>query len=167
MPAAGKTTLANLLCQRLRSSGEPACLLDGDLIRQGLCRDLGYSPADRAENVRRVAELARLLNESSIHAVVALISPTIEGRANARSIVGDNRFIEVHVATPLAVCQVRDPKKLYAKAMHTPGMGMTGLDAPYEAPPAPAVVIDTVIVAPGVAVEMMLAVAASSCGTSP
>lgn len=157
LPAAGKTTLARALCARLEALGQPACLLDGDEVRRGLCRDLGFAPAQRAENMRRVAELARLLNRSNVHAVVALVSPTVEGRANARRIVGDGAFIEVHVSTALAVCQARDPKGLYARAAAEPGMGLTGLDAPYEAPAAPAARIDTRLVPTDAAVEILLA----------
>lgn len=141
LPAAGKTTLATLLCARLRALGEPACLLDGDQVRQGLSRDLTFSDDDRKENIRRVAEMSRLLNQSGIHAIVALVSPSRSARDAARAIVGNHQFREIHVATPLAVCQHRDPKKLYAQAANTVGMGMTGVDAPYEAPLAPALTL--------------------------
>lgn len=143
LPGAGKTTLATALVAALQQRGEPACLLDGDEIRLGLCRDLGFSPEARHENMRRVAEMACLLNKSGIHAVVALVSPTIDGRALARGIIGEARFLEVHVATPLEVCQARDPKGLYAKARINPAMGMTGVQAGYEAPIAPALSIST------------------------
>lgn len=167
LPAAGKTTLARALRARLEAAGQTACLLDGDEIRQGLCRDLGFAPADRAENMRRVAELARLLNQSTIHAVVALVSPTTEGRANARRIVGDEHFIEIHVSTALAVCQARDPKGLYARALAQPGMGLTGLDAPYEAPAAPDARIDTELVPTSAALDIVLAAAAARGWSGP
>jgi adenylylsulfate kinase len=143
LPGAGKTTLATAWVQALQARGQPACLLDGDEVRLGLCRDLGFSPEARHENMRRVAEMACLLHRSGIHAVVALVSPTIEGRALARSIVGADRFIEIHVATPLAVCEARDPKGLYARARANPAMGMTGVQAGYEPPPAPALSFST------------------------
>ncbi|MBD3873689.1 adenylyl-sulfate kinase [Pseudomonas kunmingensis] len=143
LPSAGKTTLANALVVRLRADAIPACVIDGDEIRQGLCRDLGFSAADRAENMRRVAELARLINQSGIHAVIALVSPTRQGRARAREIIGGDRFIEVHVATPLAVCEERDPKGLYRRARNGELADLTGISAAYEAPAAPDIRIDT------------------------
>ena len=143
MPGAGKTTLATALVEALQQRGEPACLLDGDEVRLGLCRDLGFSPEARHENMRRVAEMAGLLHKSGIHAVVALVSPTIEGRALARGIVGHSRFFEVHVATPLEVCRARDPKGLYARASADPTMGMTGVQAVYEPPLQATLSIDT------------------------
>jgi adenylylsulfate kinase len=144
LPAAGKTTLAQALAGHLRALGQAACVLDGDRIRQGLNKNLGFSTLDREENMRRVAEIAKLLNESGIHALVALVSPTLAGRTNARRIVGEN-FIEVHVATPLPVCQQRDPKGLYARALAHPGSGLTGVDAPFEIPETPEIIIDTSI----------------------
>ena len=143
LSGAGKTTLATALVAALRQRGESACLLDGDEVRLGLCRDLGFSPESRHENMRRVAEMACLLNKNGIHAVVALVSPTLEGRALARGIIGQDRFLEVHVATPLEVCQARDPKGLYAQAKTNPAMGMTGVQASYEPPPEPALSLST------------------------
>lgn len=143
LPGAGKTTLANALADALRNRIVPVCVIDGDEIRQGLCRDLGFSAVDRAENMRRVAELARLLNQSGIHAVIALVSPTLQGRARAREIIGGDRFIEVHVATPLAVCEARDPKGLYRRARNGELADLTGISAAYEAPAAPDICIDT------------------------
>ena len=143
LPAAGKTTLASALVQALQLRGEPACLLDGDELRLGLCRDLGFSPEARHENMRRVAEIARVLHQSGIHAVVALVSPTIDGRALACGIIGADRFLEIHVATPLEVCQARDPKGLYARAKANPGMGMTGVQSVYEKPSHARLSIDT------------------------
>lgn len=157
LPAAGKTTLAQALCRHLVSLGQPACVLDGDELRRGLCKDLGFSPPDREENMRRVAELARLLNESGIHALVALVSPTHSGRRNARQIAADGRFVEVYVATPLSVCQARDPKGLYARAASQPGTGLTGIDAPYDPPHLPELIVDTSLVSVDDAVAMALA----------
>lgn len=159
LPAAGKTTLAEALHRHLGSLGQPSCILDGDRIRQGLCKDLGFSSLDREENMRRAAEIARLLNESGIHALVALVSPTRSGRANARRIVGNGRFIEVHVSTPLSVCQARDPKGLYARAMAEAGTGLTGVDAPYESPVAPEAIIDTAAASIDGTVDMLLSAA--------
>lgn len=134
LPAAGKTTLATRLCKELRQRSLPACLLDGDEVRQGLSKDLGFSMNDREENMRRVAEMARLLNNSGIHAVIALVSPSIAGRSAAKQIIGADSFIEIYVATPLEICRERDPKNLYIKALASKGMEMTGVDSPYEPP---------------------------------
>lgn len=143
LPGAGKTTLANALADALRARAMPVCIVDGDEIRQGLCRDLGFSDIDRAENMRRVAELARLLNGSGIHTVIALVSPTRQGRAQAREIVGGERFIEGHVATPISVWEARDPKGLYRRARNGELAGLTGISATYEAPAVPDICIDT------------------------
>jgi adenylylsulfate kinase len=120
LPGAGKTTLAQTWAAHLRGQQLSVVVLDGDELRRGLTRDLGFSVADREENMRRVAEVARLLNDSGVHALVALVSPTRQGRANAREIIRPNRFIEVYVDTPLAVCQARDPKGLYRRATNWP-----------------------------------------------
>lgn len=157
LPAAGKSTLAQALEQALRGRGEPVCVIDGDVLRQGLCRDLGFSTADRAENVRRAAELAALVNASGIHALVALISPFAAGRALARQCVGTDRFLEVHVSTPLEVCRSRDPKGLYARALTEPSLGLTGLQAPYEAPESPDLVLNAAEVAVEEAVCRLMA----------
>lgn len=157
LPAAGKTTLAEALASALQADGRPACVLDGDELRHGLCRDLGFSDVDRAENMRRVAEVAALLNRVGMHAIVALVSPTRDGRDTARGIVGAQRFIEVHVATPLAVCRQRDPKGLYARAAHDQTLGLTGVQAPYEPPLSPELVIDTSRQPVGEAVALLIA----------
>ena len=143
LPGAGKTTLAIALAERLRAHALPVCILDGDELRKGLSRDLGFSPADREEQSRRTAEMARLLNINGIYAVVALVSPTMSSRSLAREIVGTARFIETHVATPLHICQQRDPKGWYARAKNNPALQLTGVSAPYEVPVSPECVIDT------------------------
>lgn len=143
LPGAGKSTLAQALAGALRERAIPACVLDGDDLRAGLCRDLGFSTADREENMRRVAHLARLLNDQGICAVVALVSPTLAGRATARRIVTPQGFFEIHVSTPLAICRQRDPKGLYARAEQDPGLALTGVGAPYELPKHPELRIDT------------------------
>jgi adenylylsulfate kinase len=127
----------------LKANGQPVCVLDGDQLRQGLCADLGYVRQDRQENVRRAAEMARLLNQNGIIAIVALISPFREDREMARRIVGDAAFHEIHVATPLAVCEQRDPKQLYQKARAGIITQFTGVTDSYEAPLNPALVLDT------------------------
>ena len=146
LSGAGKTTLANAAAQHLRdlrALGLAVCVLDGDALRAGLCRDLGFSEADRAENMRRTAELAQLLTSQGITVIAALISPTTAGRAAARQTIGPDRFIEVYVSTPLAVCQQRDTKGLYAKARQDSSFALTGLKAPYEPPLNAELCIDT------------------------
>lgn len=143
LPGAGKTTLALAWAEQLQRQGQPSVVLDGDQLRKGLTRDLGFSSADRAENMRRVAEVAKLFNQAGTHALVALVSPTVEGRSMARQIIGPDGFIEVFVSTPLAVCQQRDPKGLYARAAAQEQFGLTGVQSPYELPSHADVVIDT------------------------
>lgn len=143
LPGAGKTTLAQCFAAHLRALAIPVCVLDGDELRRGLSRDLGFSTADREEQCRRTAEMAKLLNGNGIQAIVALVSPTISGRTLARNIVGTHRFIEIYVATPLHICQQRDPKGWYARAKDDPALQLTGISAPYEAPVSPDCVIDT------------------------
>ena len=157
LPAAGKTTLAVETGVALRQHGLAVCLLDGDELRAGLCRDLGFSPADRAENMRRVAEMARLLNDQGVWVLVALVSPSVVGRETARRIIGAGRFVEVHVATPLAVCQSRDPKGLYALAKTYPDLALTGVQAPYEPPLQPDLIIHTETSATEISVQAMTA----------
>lgn len=144
LSGAGKSTLAYALEQRLHNQGLVSFVLDGDNLRHRLNRDLGFAPADRTENIRRVAEVAALMNEAGLIVFAALISPYREDRAMARSIIGSSRFIEVHVHTPLQVCEQRDPKGLYDKARAGLIPHFTGISAPYETPLAPDVCIDTV-----------------------
>lgn len=146
LPGAGKTTLAEAWARHLKEARRFAVVLDGDDLRLGLSKDLGFSEADRHENMRRVAEVARLLNREHIDAVVALVSPTQAGRAAARAVIGTARFVEVHVSTPLAVCQQRDPKGLYQRAASNEQFQLTGVQAPYEPPPHPDLVLDTSLI---------------------
>jgi len=143
LPGSGKTTLAMALDERLFERGRASFVLDGDNLRHGLCGDLGFSSDDRHENIRRVAEVARLFNEAGLIVVTAFISPYRADREMARRIVGEARFAEVHLAAPLAACEARDPKGLYRKARAGLLPGFTGVDAPYEPPSAPALAIDT------------------------
>jgi bifunctional enzyme CysN/CysC len=139
LSGSGKSTVAVLLERKLVESGRPAYLLDGDNLRHGLNRDLGFSDEDRVENVRRVGEVARLLADAGVVAVAPLISPFRTGRAEARAAheaIGVP-FLEVFVDTPIAECERRDPKGLYAKARRGELKGFTGVDSPYEAPEAP------------------------------
>lgn len=142
LPASGKSTLAFALQQRLLESGRPCFLLDGDNVRRGLSRDLGFSPADRRENIRRIAEVAGLCNDAGMVAIVAVISPVREIREMARQIIRPDRFMEIHVATCLEICEQRDPKGLYEKARAGLIADFTGISAAYETPACPALSID-------------------------
>jgi len=143
LPGAGKTTLARAWAQQLQAQNQLAVVLDGDELRKGLNSDLGFSDADRAENMRRVAEVAKLFNQAGMHALVALVSPTVQGRGVAKQIIGANHFVEIFVSTPLAICQQRDPKGLYARAAGQEQFGLTGVQSPYEPPGHADLVIDT------------------------
>src|SRR5580693_4740189 len=116
LSASGKSTIANLLEERLVASGRHTCILDGDNIRRGLNRDLGFSEADRVENIRRVTEVGRLMVDAGLIVMVSFISPFRTGRESARSRFEPNEFFEIFVDAPLAECERRDPKGLYAKA---------------------------------------------------
>lgn len=139
LPAAGKSTLARAVEASLIDAGRLAYRLDGDNLRHGLCGDLGFSAEDRTENVRRTAHVACMLADAGAICVVALVSPFRADRARARAahVALDLPFLEVHVATPLAVCEQRDPQRLYARARRGELTGMTGVDDPYEEPLTP------------------------------
>ena len=143
LSGAGKTTVAQALAQALKAQGRPVAVLDGDQLRHGLNRDLGFTPEDRHENIRRTAEVARLMNAAGLTVIAAFISPYRADRAMAADIIGAAHFIEVHVSTPLAVCEARDPKGLYEKARAGQLAQFTGVSAPYEAPLAAALTLDT------------------------
>jgi len=142
LSGAGKTTIARSVEERLNGMGAPVFVLDGDELRGGLCRDLGYSIADRHENVRRAAEAAKLLADKGHICVVALISPFRMSREMASGIVGLERFVEVHVATEVTVCEQRDAKGLYARARAGEIPEFTGISSPYEPPLTPRLRID-------------------------
>ena len=133
----GKSTLAYGLEQRLIASGHTVAVLDGDTIRAGLSADLGFSLVDRAENIRRVAEVAKLMNDAGLIVIVALISPLEADREHARLIIGPHRYVEVFVDTPLDVCLRRDPKGLYKQALAGEIPDFTGVSSPYEPPSSP------------------------------
>lgn len=137
LSGAGKSTVAVQLEQRLQARGVHTYLLDGDKLRQGLNRDLGFSAADRVENVRRVAEVAALMVDAGLVVIAALISPFRQDRALARERFAPGQFIEVFVDVPLAVAESRDPKGLYRKARAGLLKEFTGIDSPYESPEAP------------------------------
>lgn len=156
LSASGKSTLAYALEDALISQGRACYVLDGDNIRLGLNRDLGFSPTDRAENIRRIAEVARLMNEAGLIVISAFISPYRADRAIARAIIGSQCFREVHVSTSLAVCESRDPKGLYVKARAGAVREFTGVSSPYEKPENPALEIDTSVCSVESAVAQLL-----------
>jgi bifunctional enzyme CysN/CysC len=140
---AGKSTIANLLERRLYAAGHHTMLLDGDNIRHGLCRDLGFTEADRVENIRRVGEVAKLMTECGLVVICAFISPYRAEREMVRDLFTTEEFIEVFVDTPIAECIRRDPKGLYAKVKAGQLRNFTGIDAPYEAPLSPEIHLHT------------------------
>ncbi|WP_018701371.1 sulfate adenylyltransferase subunit CysN [Amorphus coralli] len=142
LSGAGKSTIANLVEKKLAAAGRHTYLLDGDNVRHGLNRDLGFTEADRVENIRRVAETAKLFVDAGLIVLVSFISPFREERQLARDLVEDGEFLEVHVDTPLAVAEARDPKGLYRKARAGQIANFTGIDSPYEAPDNPELRLD-------------------------
>ena len=143
LSGSGKSTIARELEHVLLSMGRQACVLDADNIRHGLNRDLGFSAEDRKENIRRIAEVARLFNEAGLIVLAAFISPYRDDREGARSIVGSERFIEIHLSTPIEVCEQRDPKQLYRRARAGEIPQFTGITDPYEPPLRPDLELDT------------------------
>ena len=148
LSGSGKSTLANLLEKRLHAAGRHTCLLDGDNLRQGLNRDLGFSDADRVENIRRVAEVSRLMVDAGLIVLVSFISPFRSDRRMARSLFAEGEFVEVYVDTPIEVCEERDVKGLYAKARRGELKNFTGIDSPYEAPERPEVHLGPALLTP-------------------
>jgi bifunctional enzyme CysN/CysC len=142
LSGAGKSTIANDLEKKLHTLGKRTFVLDGDNVRHGLNRDLGFTEADRVENIRRVAEVAKLFVEAGLITIVAFISPFQAEREMARELVGPDEFVEVFVNTPLEICEQRDPKGLYKKARRGELQNFTGLDSPYEPPTNPDLVLD-------------------------
>ncbi len=143
LSGSGKSTIAKAFEKKLFENNRPVYLLDGDNLRTGLNKDLGFSAKDRQENLRRVAEVAKLFNEAGVSVICAFISPTVEDREQARKIIGDSCFIEVYLSTSLEICEKRDPHLLYQKARQGEIKNFTGISAPYEAPKNPDVAIDT------------------------
>ncbi|WP_309628013.1 sulfate adenylyltransferase subunit CysN [Brevundimonas sp.] len=143
LSGAGKSTIANLVDKRLHTLGRHTYLLDGDNVRHGLNRDLGFTEEDRVENIRRVAEVAKLMSDAGLIVVTAFISPFRAERRMAREMMAEGEFLEVFVDAPLAVAEARDVKGLYAKARAGDLKNFTGIDSPYEAPEAAEIVIDT------------------------
>lgn len=143
LSGAGKSSIANVVDRALTEAGRHTMVLDGDNLRHGLNRDLGFTASDRIENIRRAAETARLMAEAGLVVIVSLISPFREERAAARRIAGDIPFLEVFIDTSLAVCEARDPKGLYDRARAGSIANFTGISAPYEAPLNPDMTLAT------------------------
>ncbi|MBT1062997.1 adenylyl-sulfate kinase [Bowmanella sp. Y26] len=137
LSGSGKSTIANLLEQKLGAADKHTYLLDGDNIRHGLCGDLGFSDKDRVENIRRISEVAKLFVDAGLIVITAFISPFRADRDFCRHLLGDQEFVEVYIDTPLNVCEERDPKGLYQKARAGDIKDFTGIDSAYEAPQAP------------------------------
>ena len=143
LSGAGKSTIANIVEQRLNLDGHHTMMLDGDNVRHGLNRDLGFTEADRVENIRRIGEVAKLMLESGLIVLCSFISPYRAERDMVRQLVAEGEFIEVFVDTPIEDCMQRDPKGLYAKAKAGQLKNFTGVDAPYEAPIDPEIHLHT------------------------
>ncbi|HXX57054.1 MAG TPA: adenylyl-sulfate kinase [Thermodesulfovibrionales bacterium] len=143
LSAAGKSTLANALCQRLHLMGVKSYVLDGDNIRHGLNKNLGFSPEDRKENIRRIGEVAKLFVDAGVIAMTAFISPYREDRDNVRALLKEDEFIEIFLRCPIEECERRDPKGIYKKARTGEVKEFTGISAPYEEPAHPEIILDT------------------------
>jgi bifunctional enzyme CysN/CysC len=157
LSGAGKSTIANLLEKRLFTLGKHTYLLDGDNVRHGLNRDLGFTEADRVENIRRVTEVARLFVDAGLMVIVSCISPFCAERELARSYFGGGEFMEIFVDTPLDECERRDPKGLYSKARRGELSNFTGIDSEYESPLSPDLRLQTQSLTPEACVDRILA----------
>jgi adenylylsulfate kinase len=143
LSGAGKSTLAEAFAQKIQQNQQKVIILDGDEMRKGLCKGLGFSEADRMENIRRVAEVAKLLIMNDIYVICSLISPLQSMRDLAKNIIGEAHFKEVFISAPLETCEKRDVKGLYQKARKGEIKGFTGIDAPFEIPQNADIVIET------------------------
>ena len=157
LSGAGKSTIANLVDRQLHEAHQCTYVLDGDNVRHGLNRDLGFTDADRVENIRRVAEVAKLMVDAGLIVSGAFISPFRAERRMARSLLGEGEFIEVFVATPLEETERRDPKGLYKKARRGDLKNFTGIDSPYETPENPELRLDTTMLSPEAAADRVVA----------
>ena len=154
---AGKSTIANLVEKKLFTENRHTYLLDGDNVRHGLNKDLGFTEADRVENIRRVAEVAKLMVDAGLIVITAFISPFRSERRSARALLDAGEFVEVFIDTPIALAEERDPKGLYKKARSGQLKNFTGIDSPYEAPESPEIHIDTTRISPEAAAERIVA----------
>jgi bifunctional enzyme CysN/CysC len=157
LSGAGKSAIANLLETRLYARGRKTYLLDGDNVRHGLNRDLGFTNADRVENIRRVAEVSKLFVDAGIIVLTAFISPFRAEREMVRGLLQEGEFLEIFVDTPLTVAEERDPKGLYKKARRGELKNFTGIDSPYEVPNNPDIHIETTKLTPEGAVDLIIA----------
>ena len=144
LSGSGKSTIANALELQLFAQGFKTYILDGDNVRRGLSQDLGFLDADRAENIRRIAEVAKLMADAGLVVIVAFISPFISERNFARTIIANKEFVEVYVDTPIEICEARDPKGLYKKARSGQLKNFTGIDSEYQPPENPEVTVRSV-----------------------
>jgi bifunctional enzyme CysN/CysC len=144
LSGSGKSTLANEIEKKLVAVGKHTMTLDGDNVRMGLNKNLGFSEEDRIENIRRIAEVAKLMNDAGLIVITAFISPYISDRDKARDVIGLENFIEIYISTPIEECEKRDVKGLYKKARNGDISNFTGISAPYEAPLHPEITINTV-----------------------
>ena len=156
LSGSGKSTIANLMEKRLHAEGKHTYVLDGDNVRHGLNRDLGFTDADRVENIRRVAEVAKLMVDAGLIVLVSFISPFRSERRMARDLFAEGEFVEVFVDTPIQECERRDVKGLYAKARRGDLQNFTGIDSPYEAPEAPELRLSTTQASAEVCVDQIL-----------
>ncbi len=143
LSGSGKSTISNAVEQKLFDLGHHTYLLDGDNVRHGLNKDLGFSDADRVENIRRIGEMAKLFADAGLIVLSAFISPFRADRRMVRDLVEKGEFIEIHMSTPLSVCEQRDPKGLYKKARQGEIKNFTGIDSAYEAPELPEITLNT------------------------
>ena len=143
LSGSGKSTIANEVAYKLHSMGKLSYILDGDNVRHGLNKDLGFSPEDRKENIRRISEVANLFADAGLITITAFISPYRKDRNFCRELVGKDRFLEIYVKAPLETCEKRDPKGMYKKARAGEIKEFTGINAPYEKPENPELIIDT------------------------
>ena len=143
LSGAGKSTIAMAMERRLFDEGNQVYVLDGDIVRTGLCEDLGFSSADRTENIRRIGEVAKLFTDTGVIVLTAFISPYREDRDQVREIMADGDFLEVHISADVEACEKRDVKGLYKKARAGEIPNFTGISAPYEAPEKPELDLDT------------------------
>jgi bifunctional enzyme CysN/CysC len=164
LPGSGKSTIANIVEAKLAVLGRQTMLLDGDNLRQGLNADLGFDAADRAENVRRVGEVAKLMADAGLIVIVSLVSPFKADRVRAAALMPEGRFLEIFVDAPYEVCRLRDPKGLYEKAERGKILNLTGRDQPYEPPDDPALVLQTATVTADQAAEQLVELVVARSG---
>ena len=157
LSGSGKSTVANVVERKLFDMGCTTYLLDGDNIRHGLNRDLGFTEAERIENIRRIGEVAKLFIDAGLIALTAFISPFRNEREMVRNLVEEGEFIEIFIDTPLELCESRDPKGLYRKARNGEIKDFTGIDSPYEEPTAPEIHIKTDTLSVDAAADMVVA----------